>query len=70
MPKTRIPLLVLLAPLALTSTQRMIRRLGGARWRRLHRLVYVAATAGVVHYYWLVKASGISSTNPVKPAVM
>ncbi|MEE2612559.1 MAG: protein-methionine-sulfoxide reductase heme-binding subunit MsrQ, partial [Acidobacteriota bacterium] len=47
---------VLLIPLALTSTQRMIRRLGGARWRRLHRLVYVAATAGVVHYYWLVKA--------------
>jgi sulfoxide reductase heme-binding subunit YedZ len=47
---------VLLIPLAFTSTQRMIRRLGGARWRRLHRLVYVAATAGVVHYYWLVKA--------------
>ena len=46
---------VLLIPLAVTSTQRMIRRLGGARWRRLHRLVYVAATAGVVHYYWLVK---------------
>lgn len=47
---------VLLIPLALTSSQRMIRRLGGARWRRLHRLVYVAAIAGVVHYYWLVKA--------------
>ena len=46
---------VLLIPLAVTSTQRMIRRLGGERWRRLHRLVYVAATAGVVHYYWLVK---------------
>ena len=46
---------VLLIPLAVTSTQRMIRRLGGARWRRLHRLVYVAAVAGVVHYYWLVK---------------
>ena len=47
---------VLLIPLAVTSTQRMIRRLGGERWRRLHRLVYVAAIAGVVHYYWLVKA--------------
>ncbi len=46
---------VLLIPLALTSTKRMIRRLGGARWRRLHRLVYVAAIAGVVHYLWLVK---------------
>ena len=46
---------VLLIPLAVTSSQRMIRRLGGPRWRRLHRLVYVAAVAGVVHYYWLVK---------------
>lgn len=46
---------VLLIPLALTSSQRMIRRLGGARWRRLHRLAYVAAIAGVVHYLWLVK---------------
>jgi sulfoxide reductase heme-binding subunit YedZ len=33
----------------------MTRRLGGERWRRLHRLVYVAAAAGVVHYLWLVK---------------
>ena len=46
---------VLLIPLALTSTHRMTRRLGGKRWRRLHRLVYVAAVAGVVHYLWLVK---------------
>ena len=46
---------VLLIPLAVTSTQSMIRRLGGRRWRRLHRLVYLAATAGVVHYLWLVK---------------
>lgn len=48
--------LVLLVPLALTSTRGMIRRLGGARWRRLHRLVYVAAALGVVHFLWLVKA--------------
>jgi sulfoxide reductase heme-binding subunit YedZ len=34
----------------------MIRRLGGRRWRALHRLVYVSATLGVVHYWWLVKA--------------
>jgi methionine sulfoxide reductase heme-binding subunit len=46
---------VLMIPLALTSTAAMIRRLG-RRWQRLHRLVYVSATAGVIHYYWLVKA--------------
>jgi sulfoxide reductase heme-binding subunit YedZ len=43
-------------PLALTSTAGMIRRLGGRRWQALHRLVYVAAIAGVTHYWWLVKA--------------
>ncbi|MGO9093845.1 MAG: sulfite oxidase heme-binding subunit YedZ [Bryobacteraceae bacterium] len=47
---------VLLIPLALTSTAASIRRLGGKRWRMLHRLVYVSALAGVVHYYWLVKS--------------
>src|SRR5947207_3512912 len=47
---------VLMVPLALTSTAGMIRRLGGRRWNLLHRLVYVSAVAGVVHYWWLVKA--------------
>lgn len=47
---------VLLAPLAATSTAGMIRRLGGRRWQMLHRLIYVSALAGVIHYYWLVKA--------------
>lgn len=47
---------VLLVPLALTSTTGMIRRLGGRRWQALHRLVYVAATSAVIHYWWLVKA--------------
>ena len=47
---------VLMIPLALTSTQAMVRRLGGRRWQALHRLVYVSAGAGVVHYLWLVKA--------------
>jgi methionine sulfoxide reductase heme-binding subunit len=47
---------VLLIPLALTSTTGWIRRLGGKRWQLLHRLIYVSATAGVVHYYWLVKS--------------
>jgi sulfoxide reductase heme-binding subunit YedZ len=46
---------VLLIPLAITSTQGMIRRLG-KRWTKLHRLIYVTAIAGVVHYWWLVKA--------------
>jgi methionine sulfoxide reductase heme-binding subunit len=47
---------VLMIPLALTSTAASIRRLGGRRWQRVHRLVYVSAVAGVVHYWWLVKA--------------
>jgi sulfoxide reductase heme-binding subunit YedZ len=44
-----------MAPLAATSTAGMIRRLGGRRWQALHRLVYLSAIAGVVHYWWLVK---------------
>ena len=47
---------VAMAPLAATSTAGMIRRLGGRRWQALHRLIYVSAPAGVVHYLWLVKA--------------
>ena len=47
---------VLLIPLAVTSTTDWIRRLGGKRWQMLHRLIYVSACAGVVHYYWLVKS--------------
>jgi sulfoxide reductase heme-binding subunit YedZ len=46
---------VLLIPLAATSTAGMIRRLG-KRWQMLHRLIYVSAIAGVIHYWWLVKA--------------
>jgi sulfoxide reductase heme-binding subunit YedZ len=45
----------LMLPLAATSTGRMIRRLGGARWRSLHRLVYATAILGVLHYLWLAK---------------
>jgi sulfoxide reductase heme-binding subunit YedZ len=47
---------ILLVPLALTSTTGMIKRLGGKRWSRLHRLAYVAAAGGVIHFYMLVKA--------------
>ena len=47
--------LLLLVPLAATSTAGMIKRLGARTWRRLHRLVYVAAVLGVLHYLWLAK---------------
>ena len=47
---------MLLLPLALTSTNGMVRRLGGKHWQRLHRLVYVIAILGVVHFWWLVKS--------------
>lgn len=43
-------------PLALTSTARWIRRLGGIRWQTLHRAMHVTAICGVIHYYWLVKS--------------
>jgi sulfoxide reductase heme-binding subunit YedZ len=46
----------LMVPLAATSTAAMMRRLGGRRWQALHRLIYVSAIAGVVHFWWLVKA--------------
>ena len=49
------PSFLLMIPLALTSTNAMVRRLGGKRWQRLHRLVYVIAIGGVIHYWWLVK---------------
>jgi sulfoxide reductase heme-binding subunit YedZ len=48
--------LVLMIPLAVTSTAAWIRRLGGKHWQMLHRVIYVSAIAGVVHYYWLVKS--------------
>ena len=46
----------LMIPLAVTSTNGMIKRLGGKRWARLHKAVYITAVAGVFHYYLLVKA--------------
>jgi len=46
----------LMIPLAITSTNRMIKRLGGKRWNRLHQLVYVAGVAGALHYWLLVKS--------------
>jgi len=48
--------LLMMAPLAVTSTAGWVRRLGFRRWQFLHRLIYFSAAAGVVHYYWLVKS--------------
>lgn len=48
--------LVLLIPLALTSTNGMVRRLGGKRWQALHRLIYVIAPLGVLHFWWMKAA--------------
>ena len=47
---------VLLIPLAMTSTRKMVLRLGGHRWRQLHSLIYLITGLGILHYYWLVKA--------------
>jgi len=47
---------LLMVPLAITSTNKMVRRIGGKRWAKLHRLVYLAAIAGVVHFWMLVKS--------------
>jgi sulfoxide reductase heme-binding subunit YedZ len=46
----------LMIPLAITSTSKMVKRLGGKRWNRLHKLVYVAGIAGALHYWLLVKS--------------
>ena len=58
---------VLLVPLALTSNNAMIRKLGGKRWGQLHRTVYAIAIIGVVHYWWLVKKD---ITQPLLYAVV
>jgi sulfoxide reductase heme-binding subunit YedZ len=47
--------LVLMLPLAITSTDRMLHRLGGERWRKLHRMIYLITLGGVIHFWWLVK---------------
>ena len=46
----------LMTPLAITSTNKMVKRLGGKGWAKLHRLVYLAAVAGVLHFWLLVKS--------------
>ena len=59
--------LMILLALAVTSPLTILRRLGGKRWQALHRLVYVAAALGVLHFLWLVKAD---RTNPLIFAVI
>jgi sulfoxide reductase heme-binding subunit YedZ len=51
---------LLLLPLAATSTNWAIRKLGGKRWAQLHKLVYVAAVCGIIHYWWQVKPGVLS----------
>ncbi|MBI5070150.1 MAG: sulfoxide reductase heme-binding subunit YedZ [Deltaproteobacteria bacterium] len=58
---------LLLVPLAVTSTDRAVRRLGFRRWKALHRLTYAVALAGIVHYLWRVK---IDLRRPVIFAVV
>ena len=53
----------LLVPLAATSTTWAIRKLGGKQWNRLHQLVYFAAIAGIIHYWWQVKPGVLSPMN-------
>jgi methionine sulfoxide reductase heme-binding subunit len=58
--------LMLLLPLAVTSTAGWIRRLGGKQWQTLHRLIYVAGITAILHYWWLVKAD---VTSPQRYAI-
>jgi methionine sulfoxide reductase heme-binding subunit len=51
---------LLLLPLAATSFNWAIKKMGGKRWKRLHRLVYIAAVCGIIHYWWGVKTGVIS----------
>lgn len=48
--------LVLMIPLAVTSTNAMIKRLGGKNWQKLHRLIYVSAILGLIHFFWIQKS--------------
>ncbi|MCU6498174.1 sulfoxide reductase heme-binding subunit YedZ [Rugamonas sp. A1-17] len=55
---------VLLIPLAATSTNAMIKRLGGKRWQWLHRLIYVIAPLAILHFWWM-KAGKHNFTQPI-----
>jgi sulfoxide reductase heme-binding subunit YedZ len=51
---------LLLLALAVTSPAFILRAMGGKNWQRLHRLIYIAAIAGIIHYWWLVKKGNYS----------
>lgn len=55
---------VLLIPLAVTSTNAMVKRLGGKRWQWLHRLIYVIAPLAILHFWWM-KAGKHNFTEPI-----
>jgi sulfoxide reductase heme-binding subunit YedZ len=55
---------LLLVPLAATSFNWAIRKMGGKRWKRLHQLVYIAAVCGIIHYWWQVK-TGVLTPVPM-----
>lgn len=55
---------VLLIPLAVTSTNGMVKRLGGKRWQLLHRLIYVIAPLGILHFWWM-KAGKHDFSQPI-----
>jgi methionine sulfoxide reductase heme-binding subunit len=62
---------LLLLPLAATSFNWAIRKMGGKRWKRLHKLVYVAAVCGIIHYWWQVKPGVLSPmSNTIILAVL
>ena len=61
------PAFLMLIPLAVTSTNKMVQRLGAKRWKNLHKLIYIIGIAGVVHFWWLVKKD---ITEPVQLAVV
>ena len=60
---------VLMIPLAITSTNGWIRRIGGRNWNLVHRLIYVSAIAAVLHYYWKVSIK-LPPTNPRNYAIL
>ena len=59
---------LLLLPLAITSTNWAIRKMGGKQWNRLHKLIYAAAICGVIHYWWQVK-TGVLLPLPFSIAI-
>jgi len=60
---------ILLLPLALTSTNKMIKRIGAKRWQQLHKLIYAIVSLGVLHYFWM-KAGKHDLTQPAIFAVV